>query len=1044
MSILKNALHLLLLCLIPHILIAQEARISEEEIIIKTYPYSDPNPVPAFTKPRKTQIYPYSLFEGYSTESIDKKWKVVKLENDYIEVYILPEIGGKVWGAIEKSTGNEFIYKNEVVKFRDISLRGPWTSGGIEFNFGIIGHTPSTAAPVDYKVLTNEDGSVSCIVGDLDLTSRTQWAVEIRLPKYKAYFETNPIWVNPTPTTKSYYNWMTGAVKASDDLEFFFPGNTYIEHNGKAEDWPIDPAGHNLSKYAENNFGDSKAYHVTGATDFMGGYYHDDKFGFGHWSLNTEMPGRKLFLWSLAREGGIWEDLLTDNSGQYIEFQAGRLFNQYSPGSFNGPIRQVAFQSGATDTWKEIWFPVKEIGGMKEVSKKGVLNVTESQGALEIAINALAFAETQSVVKINGKVIHSINHSFKPMDVQTFKVPWDNTSSYNVEIEGMDLQFASTNTHELKRPFTTESRAKDANSTSWLYQEGKDYKAFRDDVNAKASFKASLQIDEFNVDAMAALAEVYFEAAQYDSALVYINKALLIDTYHPAANYQAGNVYRATKEYTDAIESFGWAARSLEFRTAAFSQMAEIELLLDRKDVSEYYAKQALEFNKRNVNALQTLLVNYRKADEKEKALGVLNTLKETYPLNHFANYESYLLNPESRQLDEFVSGIKNEFPYQTLIELSLFYSSVGAEEEAIELLKRSPSHPLVSLWLAYLSQDASILTKVSNASPEFVFPYRRETIEALDWAMASNDDWRFKYYSALNYWATARRRDAQTLLKELQQEPDFGAFYSTRALLLNDDSSQVLADLLRAFELSPQDWRTSYQLIDYYDKIDQPTEALAIATNANQSFPGNFSIEMLYAKQLMNTGNFEESIKVLKNTTILPFEGSGQGKAVFRHALLLNALQLIKDGNYQEALANIEESRTWPENLGVGKPFEDRIDERLEDWLAFQVYQKKGDKREAQKMIDKILAYKLYSEDGSSIRASLANLVSVWAMDEAGKSKEAEAFLKDWLNKSPNNPSAKWVIAIYNGAQEDLPTELSTNERNLLWKYYRSFKPQQ
>jgi len=73
------------------------------------------------------------------------------LENKYVKVSVFPEIGGKVWGAIEKSTNNEFIYYNSVVKFRNIAMRGPWTSGGIEFNFGIIGHAPTTATPVDYS-----------------------------------------------------------------------------------------------------------------------------------------------------------------------------------------------------------------------------------------------------------------------------------------------------------------------------------------------------------------------------------------------------------------------------------------------------------------------------------------------------------------------------------------------------------------------------------------------------------------------------------------------------------------------------------------------------------------------------------------------------------------------------------------------------------------------------------------------------------------------------------------------------------------------------
>ena len=187
----KNYLILSFFLLISIGLFAQKASIQEEKRSLKTYPFSDPDPVPILTDNAK--IYPYFKYDGYSQEAQNQDWKVVKLENDYVEVFVTPEVGGKVWGAIEKSTGEEFIYRNEVMKFRNISMRGPWTSGGIEFNFGIIGHHPSTATPVDYVLQEHEDGSVSCTVGNIDLPSRTQWRVTIRLPKDKAAFETDAL-----------------------------------------------------------------------------------------------------------------------------------------------------------------------------------------------------------------------------------------------------------------------------------------------------------------------------------------------------------------------------------------------------------------------------------------------------------------------------------------------------------------------------------------------------------------------------------------------------------------------------------------------------------------------------------------------------------------------------------------------------------------------------------------------------------------------------------------------------------------------------------
>ena len=126
------------------------ARVFEGTRTLDTYPFSDPDPVPMLARDRR--LYPYHAFDGYAATAEPRQWQVVTLENDLIEVFVLPQVGGKVWGAVVKETGHEFVYRNEVMKFRNIALRGPWTSGGIEFNFGVIGHTPATATPVDYVV----------------------------------------------------------------------------------------------------------------------------------------------------------------------------------------------------------------------------------------------------------------------------------------------------------------------------------------------------------------------------------------------------------------------------------------------------------------------------------------------------------------------------------------------------------------------------------------------------------------------------------------------------------------------------------------------------------------------------------------------------------------------------------------------------------------------------------------------------------------------------------------------------------------------------
>ena len=154
---------------------------------------------------------------------------------------------------------------------------------------------------------------------------------------------------------------MTAAAPASDDLVFYTPGDIYLEHSGNPKNWPIDDEGRDLSKYKNNNFGPSKSYHIVGEySDFFGGYYHKSNYGFGHWGKYEDIPGQKLWLWAQSRAGGIWEDLLTDTDGQYIEFQAGRLFVQYSPNEEVNPITNVEFEPYAIDKWREAWFPLKK------------------------------------------------------------------------------------------------------------------------------------------------------------------------------------------------------------------------------------------------------------------------------------------------------------------------------------------------------------------------------------------------------------------------------------------------------------------------------------------------------------------------------------------------------------------------------------------------------------------------------------------------------------------------------------------------------------
>jgi hypothetical protein len=476
---------------------AQDATIRETRESIKTYPFDDPNPVPSVAQ-NKEHIYPYFTFDQYSLTGQSQQWKVLRLENDYIEVSVLPEVGGKIWGAKEKATGHEFIYQNEVLKFRNIALRGPWTSGGIEFNFGVIGHTPTTATPVDYVIRENKDGSVTCIIGALDLPSRTEWRVFITLPKDKAYFETESLWYNPTPLDQSYYVWMNAAVEAGQDLQFFFPGTHYIGHGGDAHPWPVNQDGVDLSYYKNNDFGPSKSYHVLGKkTEYFGGYWHDKAFGFGHWAAYNDMPGKKLWIWSLSRSGGIWEDLLTDTDGQYVEVQSGRLYNQASSGSSDTPFDQVGFQPGATDNWKELWFPVKDTDGISTASPHAVLHLEKTKEEAGISLMALQSIEDELKILLDGEPFYQESLSLKPMEryEKKLSIP-GNDQTMKVVLGNNKLVYVDSASYlDMNRPVATDFEKQRETSANNFYQEARNQVNKREYNNALQSYQKALNED---------------------------------------------------------------------------------------------------------------------------------------------------------------------------------------------------------------------------------------------------------------------------------------------------------------------------------------------------------------------------------------------------------------------------------------------------------------------------------------------------------------------------------------------------------------------
>ena len=999
-------------------LFAQQATVTETVETVKTYPFSDPDPV----ADPSDLFYPYFRFDGFSAKGINRQWKVVSLENDYIKLTLFPEIGGKIWGAVDKTTGKEFIYNNHVVKFRDIAMRGPWTSGGIEFNFGIIGHAPTSSTPIDYVTRQKPDGSVSCYVSSYELVTRTLWTVEVNLPKDKAYFTTTTTWHNSSSIDQPYYQWMNAGYPTAGNAEFCYPGTNYIGHGGELHSFPLDEQGRDISWYEKNDFSNSKSYHIVGKyNDFYGAYWHDNDFGSIHHADYDEKLGMKIFLWGLSREGGIWEDLLTDTNGQYIELQSGRMYNQPASNSSLTPYKHTAFGPQATDRWTEYWFPVKGIKGVSKASRIGALNVLREDGFLKLYFSPLQKLSTTIKLYEGEKEMNSIPLNCGVLETWKDSIPLNKAVAAGrlKVVVGEDLlvysEVPSDNITSRPKQLPADF---DWSSAYGLYTQGEQWMNQKVLDKAEKFLLASLEKDPYFVPALTDLASLYYRQGRYDEALARCKTALSINTYDGDVNYLYGLCNMALGNHTDAKDGFSVASYSPRVRSAAYEKLAEMYLMDRNWTKAEHYALRSKEFNQMNLSADHVLMVVYRKTNQPEKAKALIDPLLEDLPLYHAARFEQlYQGEGSGHPIDDLQSLIRNELPFETYMELAEWYESVGCTEEALSLLSCAGNYPIALYKQAYLLHQAGnddesrgMLQRAGALSPAMVFPFRPSSLKALEWAKTVQPDWKIDYYEALIRWANQDKAKALELLENCG-EADYAPFYLSRASLKEGESR--LADLLKAEQIE-MSWRTGFALINHYVANNQWQKAVETGKKYTKKYPSNYYIGLKYAKALCETGQYQPCISLLSRMQVLPNEGSYAGRAVYREANLYRAMEQLSHKNYKQVVKSVETSKEWPENLGVGKPYDNMIDNRLEDYLEAKAAAGQGDSRKTSALLAAIADYTISRSHFES-----GNLLSALALRESGKVQEADHMVAAWSTDFPENRVVQWCTAIYRGEKE-------------------------
>ena len=983
-----------------------------EEIV--TYPFSDPNPIPVFGN-----AYPYYRFDGYTAQSVKAKYKVVILENDFLKIRIFPEIGGKIWSVVDKTSGHEMCYDNKVIKFRDISLRGAWTSGGIEFNYGVIGHIPSGAFPVEYHTCQNPDGSVSCWVSDLDLLTRTRWMVEINLPRDKGWFTTRSFWHNSNSDSQPYYNWACVGITAAKDLEIIFPGTHVVGHGGESESWPMDKErGKNLTRWAEQDFGPDKSYHVTGiGVPYFGAFWTTKNFGMMHYAERDEKVGKKYFTWALSDQGNIWEELLTDTNGQYVEVQSGRLFNQNGFGSTGTPYKQFYFTPYATDIWTEYWFPFKETGGVADATLYGVVNVTEKSGALDVVLSPLqAVSDTLKLFDAQGQMLSSqaVNLSIAKTYNTKFNIP-AGKNAFKMTLCNLDVWTKEDKT--MNRPNTSMEEF-NYETAYGKYLWGRDCSGWRLYSLAEKYIKESLALDPNYIPSLVEMSRLYYRHMNYDSAFFCARKALSFDTYDPDANFEYGRSAMQLGKTVDALDGFEIAAMTTPLRSAAYTEISKIYFIKKDYGRAADYAQKSLINNQYNIEGLQLLYQCYRQKQDTGKTREIAETINALDPFNLMISFET--TTPDMRR---FTEKLRCEMPVQSFLELAIWYYSLGMIDKSRTLLEAAPADAEAKYWLAFLHKDspeAAALLKIADAQdPSFVFPFRTESREVFEWAMAKSAEWKPMYYMALLQEWINNTDKAHTLIQQLGDRPDFPPFYALRAQMTVNNNTDKERDLKKAIALAPNEWRYTHRLTNYYSEQREYAKALQtikpfFATRKNHS-----STASLYVRTLVFNRQYKEAEKILNTIHILPFEGERVGRVMYREIKMMLATQALGKGNTKEAGQKVAEAFLWPRNMGAGKPYDELIDTRLEDWMSAMIAVK------SKKLADKELNLKKVAESTHGVNdfSTLLQCVAWWQL---GQQQKANDLFGQWSALQKDSERQAWGDRFYkNNREKEYPFEL-------------------
>lgn len=923
----------------------------EEQVVIPTYEVSKPDKNPLFLERRAYQgssgkVYPLPVTEKIFDEKVDKSYRAVFLENDYLKIMVLPELGGRIQRMTDKTNDYDFVYYNHVIKPALVGLAGPWISGGIEFNWPQH-HRPSTFSPVDYNMAENEDGSKTIWVSEIDKMYGTKGMAGFTLLPGKAYLQISGQVFNRTDLPQTFLWWANPAVPVNNHTFSVFPPDVHavMDHGKRAvSTFPIATGeyykydyseGIDISRYENIAVPTSyMAYHSD--FDFVGNYDEQRAAGLLHVADHHISPGKKQWTWGNSDFGKAWDRNLTDADGPYIELMTGVFADNQPDFTWLKPYEEKTFT--------QYFMPYKGVGRVKNATPDASVNYTFENGKIEIIVYATSIEENAKIlVEKEGKTIFETIETLSPLEALTLAPVLGMDTIFGTRLSVLDqhgkilVEYTplEQKLEAVPEPAVALPKPEQLKSTEELYLAAMHLEQYHHATYEPADYYIEgLKRDPTDLRLNNGYGLLQYRRGNFTQSMELFREAIKKqewknpNPYYGESYFNLGLALLKLGKEDKAYDAFYKAVWSQETQSAAFYQMACLCCKKNRYEDALAFINKSLDKNLHNTKARTVKSAVLRKIMLKNDAF--TNESLCIDPLDMGANYEVALAQSK---IDSWKTAMRTDA--NNYLELSLDYAHMGMYTDALAILKACPvTGPMVFYYASYFldklgesSKALEFCEKAEAASPDYCFPNKLEEILILEHAVAIQPKASFapyylgnllydkkQYGKAVRYWEDSASRNSSfsIVLRNLSI-----AYYNKYGR-----AKDAFALIRRAFALEPQDARLLLEMdqlsaktgISVKERLTNLEENIAITQQRDDLY-------LEYITLLNSSGKFQKAYDCINDRKFHPWEG-GEGKVSrqYVYSLVEMAKTELTSGQINAAFGHLKQALQYPENLGEGK----------------------------------------------------------------------------------------------------------------------------